>query len=326
MNLVDLADFLPRQIEGASPEVASSLALFASVLNLYRIKEDRALKAELKQFLTRQATPLMNITFIPIPAWNGRTGNYSPGRAYYTGPRIGSIAKVDKIVCHWINGNQALADAAFTRATRIASAHFSVQDSSVHQYVKLSDTAYHSGKGVINCESVAIEHAGSPTLAVSEATYETSARLIVDICRKLGLVPSRGLLHAHNEYMPTQCPGTLDLDRLAGRAVEIWNTQSVDQSVAPSTPAEVISAPKQVPLTFRVTVLGPRNLNVRTGPSTTYSDVPEKKLHPGDTLEIAEAVQGQIINGNSTWLRTKVSGLYIWSGGTDFHHSSISNA
>jgi hypothetical protein len=75
--------------------------------------------------------------------------------------------------------------------------------------------------------------------------------------------------------------------------------------------------PVQVPTTFWVTVTATK-LNVRVQPTTTSSLVPEKQLKRGDRVEIAEGVQGQAVEGNTQWLRTKKSSLYIWSGGTDF--------
>jgi len=81
----------------------------------------------------------------------------------------------------------------------------------VHQYVKEQDTAWHAGNFDINQRSIGIEHRGAPTMPITDATYNTSADLIADICRRHG---KRFPLRAHREFYATACPGTLDLNKL----------------------------------------------------------------------------------------------------------------
>lgn len=250
----------------------------------------------------------MNITQVSIPVWNGKNGNYKVGRTYYNGSRVGQVAVVDKIVYHWMDGTLASTDATFQNPGRIASAHYGIEDNNVHQYVSVVDTSFNSGIGFINCESIAIEHAGSQTNQITDYTYETSAGLTFVIARNfnwdIGSLRSR--MHKHNEYINTACPGTLDLDRIYRRVVELSN-----QGTLASSPP-----PVQVPTTFWVQVIATPSLNVRTSPTIGNNIVIGKTLYPGNTLEIAEGVQGQSIDGNALWYRTKVSSDYIWSGGT----------
>jgi peptidoglycan hydrolase-like protein with peptidoglycan-binding domain len=111
----------------------------------------------------------------------------------------------------------------FTTGNRQSSSHFAVQDETVHQYVRLKDTAWQAGNWLVNLRSVGIEHSAQPGRDATDATYETSSQLIVQVCRQLGLTPSRSLLKRHSDIVATACPGTVDLDRLARRAVDIWN-------------------------------------------------------------------------------------------------------
>ncbi len=238
--------------------------------------------------------------------------NFTKGRLFQ---------KVDTIVIHWLNGDLKMADAAFSRASRGASAHFAVEDELVHQYVKLEDTAWHCGSWLGNLKSVGIEFSAQPSRDASPASYETGARLIVEICRKLDLAPSRKLLRKHSEFRATQCPGTMDLDRLARRAISMWENPvptGIDQPIEDRVAeALLVSAPRVVPISFYVTVTVP-SLRVRTQPSTSADEVVVKRLRRGDRVEISEAVAGTPVNGNWRWLKTKKSGLYIWAGATNY--------
>lgn len=133
--------------------------------------------------------------------WIG-SPNYSVGRGG---------KGIEFIVCHWIVGDVPAADAVFTKASSQTSAHYAVGDGVVHQYVIEPNTAWHAGNFDINQRSIGIEHRGGPNLPISDATYETSANLIADICRRYG---KRFPLRAHREFYATACPGTLNLIRL----------------------------------------------------------------------------------------------------------------
>ena len=150
----------------------------------------------------------MNIKFIGSP-------NYTSGR---------QGASVDKIVCHWMAGTLAATDSVFQNTTRQTSAHYGVgQGGQVHQYVNESDTAWHAGNWNANITSIGIEHEGGPTIPITDSVYDTSARLIAEIWKRYGVLP----LHRHKEYKNTQCPGTLDLNRLKNLAMEYYNNGGV---------------------------------------------------------------------------------------------------
>jgi len=261
----------------------------------------------------------MNLTTIPIPAWNGTTGNYSPGRIYYNaGPKNGKTATVDKIVYHWIDGRLSTADDTFRNPYSVHSAHFAVENNTVHQYVKLSDTAYNAGVATVNAESVAIEHSAQPGRDASDATYESSAQIVYKTAQALGKRVDDFQHIPHNKVIATACPGTIDIARIVNRAREIERQASPAVSV-PVIQAITVSSPAPQPVSFFVTVTIPQ-LRVRTAPTTDSPERSDKLLVKGDRVEIAEAVQGQdpYNDGRSIWLHTKVSGLYIWAAGTDY--------
>lgn len=132
------------------------------------------------------------------------------GSPNYTAGRQGK--KIDRIVCHWIVGKLAAADAVFSKPG--TSAHYAVGNDNIHQYVKEEDTAYHAGNWDMNLRSIGIEHEGGPTLPISEKTYETSAKLIAEIANRWNIPLDREHILEHRQIKATQCPGTLDVNKL----------------------------------------------------------------------------------------------------------------
>jgi hypothetical protein len=152
----------------------------------------------------------MDIKWIPADS-----SNFTVGRG---------SKKVNKIVMHWIVGTLESADATFANPDRDASAHYGIGDEEIHQWVKEEDTAWHASNWGVNQESIGIEHEGGWLLEdgtrkkPSDKTHETSAKLIADICNRYSLPIDRTTIHAHNEYSNTQCPGSLDIDRIINLA------------------------------------------------------------------------------------------------------------
>ncbi len=121
---------------------------------------------------------------------------------------------ITAIVCHWMDGTIAMADQVFNTPGHQTSATYGVANDVVHQYVKEEDTAYHAGNWGWNLKSIGIEHEGSPDAPITDKTYQTSARLISDIASRYGIPLDRDHIKMHREIIATQCPGTLDIDRL----------------------------------------------------------------------------------------------------------------
>lgn len=145
------------------------------------------------------------ITYIPSPNFTlGRRGNAA-----------------DTFVIHWIDGYQKIADRRFADPSSQVSAHFSVEDGNVHQYVRLQDTAWHAGSFGMNLRSVGIEHSAQPGRDASDATYEESAQLVVQVAKSLGKPVTAFRFVRHGDIVPTQCCGTVDVQRIYRRALEI---------------------------------------------------------------------------------------------------------
>jgi hypothetical protein len=144
----------------------------------------------------------------PIPE-----SNFTVGRA---GNAVGLI------VDHW---TVVMFEGAIRRfkdpASRL-SAHYVIgQDGRVAQLVSEGDTAYHAGKFDVNLRSIGIEHEASPTMAPTDALYAASAKLHREIAARHGLTLNVGsTVLPHHAIVPTECPGTLDLDRIVRNALE----------------------------------------------------------------------------------------------------------
>lgn len=121
---------------------------------------------------------------------------------------------ITHIVIHWIVGNLASADATFKNPARNASAHYGIEDSTIFQWVNEAHTAYHAGNYAYNQKSIGIEHSAAPDRPASEATYQTSGKLIAEIAKRYSIPLDRAHIVGHKEVSATQCPGTMDIDKL----------------------------------------------------------------------------------------------------------------
>src|SRR5438034_11541785 len=110
----------------------------------------------------------------------------------------------------------------FKDPASILSAHYVVgQDGRIAQLVSEDDTAYHAGRYEVNLRSIGIEHEAGPAMPPSDALYAASARLHIDIARRYGLELSVGTtVLPHHAIVPTECPGTLDLERIVREALQ----------------------------------------------------------------------------------------------------------
>jgi N-acetylmuramoyl-L-alanine amidase CwlA len=125
---------------------------------------------------------------------------------------------IDRIVIHWFGvGKQAAADSQFQK-TPGTSAHYSIEDNSIHQYVKEENVAYHAGVYAMNQRSIGIEHSAEPTRPATEETYKNSGALVAEICKRYNIPLDRTHIIKHSEVKATQCPGTMDLDKIINLA------------------------------------------------------------------------------------------------------------
>ena len=102
------------------------------------------------------------------------------------------------------------------------SAHYVIgQDGRIARLVSEDNTAYHAGRYEVNLRSIGIEHEASPMMAPTAALYTASAELHLEIAKRYGLALEVGTtVLPHRAIVPTECPGTLDLERIVREATE----------------------------------------------------------------------------------------------------------
>lgn len=144
----------------------------------------------------------------PIPQ-----SNYTVGRDGGT---------VELIVDHWTVVMFEGAIRRFNDPASRLSAHYVIKsDGHIAQLVSEGDTAYHAGSYAVNLRSIGIEHEAGPAMAPTAALYAASAQLHLEIARRHALDLSVGAtVLPHRAVVPTECPGTLDLERIVREAEE----------------------------------------------------------------------------------------------------------
>lgn len=242
----------------------------------------------------------MNISWVGSP-------NYTKGRGGQ---------KVQGVIIHWMVGTLASTDSVFQNRSRNTSADYGIEDGNVHQYVRDEDTAYHAGNWAVNTQTIGIEHSAQPGRDASSATMETSAQLIADLSAKHGFQINTSTVRPHNAIKATQCPGTINVAWLINRAVELTGR--------PHSPAPQPSIPSPA-VSLETVRVKSAVLNVRSAPTSTAPLAGSRQLKAGDTFQIVGRVQGQMVNGISTWVKSS-KGNYVWAGGLDGETSPPSQA
>lgn len=245
-------------------------------------------------------------TSVTIPQWNGKTGNYKKDRFYYNaGPKYGKRATIDKFIYHWMDGTLAGTDATFKNSSKIRSAHFGIEDTRIHQYVSIQDTSFNSGKGDANCEGIGIEHSAQPGRDASAATYETSSQVVYAAAKALGKKVGNFQHLPHNHFSETACPGTIDIDRIVRRAIEL---EEGDISIV--TTNTVV-----VPVKAEGRVTAKQGVKVRVSPNTNQKEL--RLMKQNDGFWYVGVTPGELIEGNSIWLVLE-DGHFCWSGATNY--------
>ena len=122
---------------------------------------------------------------------------------------------INKVCIHWFGGGSlSSANTRFQNPDSQVSAHYGISDKTVWQWVKEEDVAYHAGDYPTNQCSIGIEHDAVVGRDATIITYETSAKLIAEISERYNIPLDRDHIVPHKQFTATQCPGTLDLDKL----------------------------------------------------------------------------------------------------------------
>jgi len=158
---------------------------------------------------------------------------------------------IDRVVLHWFGiGTLDSANNRFQNPSSQVSAHYGISGDTVYQWVTESNVAYHAGNYAMNQRSVGIEHDATTEHKASSSTYNTSANLIYAICRRHNITPDRLHIIKHSEIVPTQCCGTLDIEKIVSYVQDMFQ-HSPSPSCSPSLPPSV--PPQEVVTTITPT-------------------------------------------------------------------------
>jgi hypothetical protein len=122
-------------------------------------------------------------------------------------------------------GTWQSANSRFNIAAQCASAHYGIgYDGTIYQWVDEDKVAYHAGKYAVNQASIGIEHEdmGNYNSPRPDALYNSSSKLVADICKFYGITINRTNIIKHLEVpYSTACPDSLDIERIVKGASSI---------------------------------------------------------------------------------------------------------
>lgn len=114
-----------------------------------------------------------------------------------------SAGDIDMVVIHTMQGSYSGSISWFQNPSAQASAQYMLRssDGQITQMVKESDVAWHAGNWDINLRSIGLEHEGYIDDAswYTDAMYQASAALVVDIAARQGVPLDRSHIIGHNE-------------------------------------------------------------------------------------------------------------------------------
>lgn len=147
---------------------------------------------------------------------------------------IRDLSTVKYIVIHGTMGLSVQnAVDTWTVGGRDASANYIVHENQIVGCVGENYTAWHcGGQGAItNQNSIGIEHVNATlngaNSTFSSQTIESGAKLVAEICKRLGIVPSRKTIVGHKEVSATACPQSLNLDAYVEKVKQYYSGKAV---------------------------------------------------------------------------------------------------
>ena len=113
----------------------------------------------------------------------------------------------------------------FAGGSRMVSAHYGIDlEGGIMAFLEEYNTSYANGNYAANQQSITIEHVDNAVPTRSDKQYETSAKLVADICKFYGWTIDTKHVKLHSEIVATACPNGLDRERILKRAREINNS------------------------------------------------------------------------------------------------------
>lgn len=154
-------------------------------------------------------------TSLPFTEYTTASGNFDANRKPIT-----------KIVLHSIVGTVNSAISRFATRNTGVSAHYIIgNDGKLYAGLEEYFVAYHSGSYGVNQESIGIEHEWYQGLILTDKLYETSSKLVADICRAYGIPCDAQHVLRHNQIVATGCPNLVDTNKIIALAQKVLQPQ-----------------------------------------------------------------------------------------------------
>lgn len=141
------------------------------------------------------------------------------------------------------------------------SAHYLVTPDDIMGCVGENYIAWHSGgvSTITNNNSIGIEHinsyignyADASTYLFDEKTINNGAKLVAEICKRLGLVPNHQTIVPHRDVSATACPQTLNMDDYIKKVQYYYNNET-SENRAISGSNNTIGGQSTMDFTFKV--------------------------------------------------------------------------
>lgn len=199
---------------------------------------------------SRAVTNVLPFTELPVAI-----GNFDETRS-----------TIDRIIIHTMVGTWQSAADRFNNPTQKVSAHYGVKyDGGLIHWLEEFWTAYQAGKYPMNQRSIGIEHEdmGNYNSPRPDALYQTSGKLVADICKFYNIPCDRKHILKHSEVSATQCPDSLDIDRIIREAQGVLN---------PTPPVD-----PTIPLKKRITELETQVINLQSQINTLQDKINKGK-------------------------------------------------
>lgn len=228
----------------------------------------------------------------------------------------GRPAVVDRIVIHWFGtGTLESADARFQNKTNQVSAHYGVSKGRIWQWVREEDIAYHAGNWQINQRSVGIEHDATVDHPLSDDDYQLTASLVAQIALRHDIPLDRAHIVGHREIKPTQCPGSVDIDRIIMLAKANMDVRLKLQLVFNNQyPEDIVSTATSIYERMRYLSGGQCSLEFLPPLQTNFKDIPTRVFMQPVTNEEDMAVEKDWFIDNVYALTGNAPDLIVFIG------------
>lgn len=140
----------------------------------------------------------------------------------------------------------------WTVGGREASAQYIVHDNQIVGCVGENFTAWHCGGtgAITNQNSIGVEHVNNridgANSTFSAQTVETGAKLVAEICKRLGIVPSDKTIVPHKSVFATSCPQAMNVPAYIEKVKQYYNgTTKKEETEQGEEDMITISAPKR---------------------------------------------------------------------------------